>query len=158
MTGRMTSSVPFGATRAVAAPSPAPPAATLEAGRSFKDALLSAIKGSKPTFYNLVVAQAYRIDASEGGVTFTFQANQRMPRQQCEEHRAWLQSIVETVAGRPLPVAIAVSEAPAPTSTSAAPAPARAAAPDDQRRQKAMEHETVRTLLEVFPVEKTSIE
>lgn len=156
MTGRMTSTSTASAARAVAAPSPAPPA--VEPGRSYKDALLSAIKSSKPTFYNLVVAQAYRIDASDAGLTFTFQSNQKMPRQQCEEHRAWLQSTVETVVGKPLPVTIAVSEAPEASSAPAAQAAPEAAAPDEERRQKALEHETVRTLLEVFPVEKTSIE
>lgn len=154
----MMSSSTSGSTRAVAAPSSASPAVTaVEPGRSYKDALLSAIKSAKPTFYNLVVAQAYRIEASDAGLAFTFQSNQKMPRQQCEDHRAWLQSIVEKVAGRPLPVTIAVSEAQA-SSAPDAPAASRTAAPDDQRRQKAMDHETVRTLLEVFPVEKTSIE
>src|SRR5690606_27111156 len=47
--GRMTSRPPAGAARAAGVPPSA--VAAVEPGRSYKDALLSAIKTSKPTFY-----------------------------------------------------------------------------------------------------------
>ncbi len=154
-TGGRSASAPAAAAPAAAdAPVPAAPG-------KLRDALLSTLKSSKPTFYNLVVAQAFRIDATESGVAFVFQPNQKMPKQQCEENRTWLQSIVESVAGRKLPVTIAFTDAAAPAAAPAAePAPLKAdpAVPDEGRRQTALEDETVRTLLEVFPVEKTTVE
>src|SRR5687767_11909749 len=51
----------------------------------FKDRFLAEIKSGKATFYNLVVASAYRIDASPNGVTFVFLPNQKNAKAQCEE-------------------------------------------------------------------------
>ncbi|MCC7179556.1 MAG: DNA polymerase III subunit gamma/tau [Acidobacteria bacterium] len=148
-----------------AAPAPARddvPTATGAAARpagEYRDALLARLKSAKPTFYNLVVAQAFRIDADPSGVTFAFQPNQKVPKNQCEDNRAWLQGIVEEVAGARLPVHIVFTDA------SAAPAPApsdpvapKAAPVSGDRQKSALEHDTVRTLLEVFPVEKTSVQ
>src|SRR5688500_14218881 len=50
---------------------------TLGTDASFKDRLLAEIKSAKTTFYNLVVASAYRIDATPSGVTFAFLPNQK---------------------------------------------------------------------------------
>jgi hypothetical protein len=122
-----------------------------------RDALLAQLKSAKPTFYNLVVAQAFRIDADESGVTFAFQPNQKVPKNQCEDNRAWLQGIVESLAGARLPVHIVFTDA------SAAPAPVESIVPKatpvpGDRQKTALEHDTVRTLLEVFPVEKTTVQ
>jgi hypothetical protein len=119
------------------------------------------LKAAKPTFYNLVVAQAFSIDANAAGVTFAFQPNQKVPKAQCEDNRTWVQGIVEKVTGTKLPVnivftdaAVAVPDAPArPAVTSAAAVPVSA-----ERKTVALEHETVRHLLEVFPVEKTTVQ
>jgi DNA polymerase-3 subunit gamma/tau len=127
-----------------------------EAGAPYRDAFLAELKTAKPTFYNLVVAQAFSIDASASGVTFAFQPNQKVPRAQCEDNRAWVQSIVEKVTGEKLPVHIVFTDA-----TPAAPTPPAAAAPapgSGERKAAALEHETVRHLLEVFPVEKTTVQ
>jgi DNA polymerase III subunit gamma/tau len=136
----------------------AAPAAARPTG-GYRDALLAQLKSAKPTFYNLVVAQAFRIDADESGVTFAFQPNQKMPKNQCEDNRAWLQGIVEQVAGAKLPVHIVFTDA----SAAPAPAPADPVAPtatpvSGDRQKSALEHDTVRTLLEVFPVEKTTVQ
>jgi DNA polymerase-3 subunit gamma/tau len=117
---------------------------------------LAELKAAKPTFYNLVVAQAFRIDVTTAGVTFTFQPNQKVPRAQCEENKAWLQGIFEKATGRRAAVTVAVA---ASTDTAASPpagldeSPVTAAAPQD-----ALSHDTVQALLDVFPVEKTSVE
>jgi DNA polymerase-3 subunit gamma/tau len=127
---------------------------------TFKDRFLSEIKSAKSTFYNLVVASAYRIDASASGVTFAFLTNQKNAKAQCEEQKAWLQSIAEKVAGKPVPVSVVIADA------GSAPASAREHAGEQRRdkpspeelKEEAMANSTVQAVLEIFPVEKTTIE
>ena len=106
----------------------------------------------------MVVAQAYRIDATSSGLTFVFQANQKVPKKLCEEQKAWLQGLAEKLAGRPVPVSIVVADAgmeaaPPPPPVAAAPKPASAAAAN-----AALADPTVQAVLEIFPVEKTTVE
>ena len=129
---------------------------------SFKDRLLAEIKSAKSTFYNLVVASAYRIDATPSGVTFIFLPNQKNAKAQCEEQKAWLQQLAEKVAGKPVPISVTVADA---VGGSAAPAPAPLASPvaaakasPEQLKEEAMANSTVQAVLEIFPVEKTTIE
>ncbi|HEX8029405.1 MAG TPA: hypothetical protein VF491_13120 [Vicinamibacterales bacterium] len=118
------------------------------------------MKAAKSTFYNLVVASAFRIDASPSGITFTFLPNQRNAKSQCDEQRSWLASIAEKTAGKPVPVTVAVADA------GAAPAPAPAApvsgtspaATADDLKAEALKNSTVQAVLEIFPVEKTTVE
>ena len=109
----------------------------------YRDAFIAELKSAKPTFYNLVVAQAFSIDANASGVTFAFQPNQKVPKSQCEDNRAWVQGIVEKVVGQKLPVHIVFTErgrraAPTP----AAVAPGKPAA-TDAHQSSALEHDTV---------------
>jgi DNA polymerase-3 subunit gamma/tau len=138
---------------------------------AFKDRFLAELKAGKATFYNLVVASAYRIDATTSGIKFEFLPNQKNAKSQCEEQKAWLQSIAEKVAGKPVPVSIVVSaSAPASAST---PGSASAGEPSGELRRdepaarksspeelkaEAMANSTVQAVLEIFPVEKTTIE
>lgn len=133
----------------------------------YRDALLADIKAAKPIFYNLVVAQAFRIEATAEGVTFTFQPNQKVPRQQAEDNRGWVQELVERLTGRRLPVTVVVAESagaagPAASAPSAvAPvgtAKAAASASTGGSVTSPLEHETVKSILEMFPVEKTRID
>ena len=132
----------------------------------YRDALLAEIKAAKPIFYNLVVAQAFRIDATADGVTFTFQPNQKVPRQQAEDNRAWVQDLVERVTGRRLAVTVVVADAAqAAAPASAAPTPAASSgalttsAPGaGAHAPSPLEHDTVKSILEMFPVEKTRID
>ena len=94
--------------------------------RPYRDAFLAELKAAKPTFYNLVVAQAFSIDANASGVTFAFQPNQKVPKAQCEDNRAWVQGIVEKVTGAKLPVHIVFTDA---ACRHAAPPPAAAGGP-----------------------------
>ncbi|MDO8677646.1 MAG: DNA polymerase III subunit gamma/tau [Acidobacteriota bacterium] len=129
---------------------------TLGTDGVLKDRLLAEIKSAKSTFYNLVVAQAYRIDVSPSGINFVFQANQKNAKQQADDQRAWLQQLAEKLAGKPVPVTISLAEA----STAAAPPPPivtpRTSAEDS--RAEAMANATVQAVLEIFPVEKTTVE
>jgi Ser/Thr protein kinase RdoA (MazF antagonist) len=119
------------------------------------------LKSGKSTFYNLVVASAFRIDATTAGVVFTFLPNQKNAKSQCDEQKAWLQSVAEKVAGRPVPVSIVVADsgaqpAPAPVLPVAAGASQRSS-PEDLKAE-AMANSTVQAVLEIFPVDKTIIE
>ena len=111
------------------------------------------------------MAQAYKIDVTPSRITFIFLPNQKVPKQQCEDAKAWLESVAEKVAGGRIPVQVSVADAtgaaaapaPAPAATSApAAAPPRASA--DELRQEAMSDPAVQALFEIFPVEKTKIE
>jgi DNA polymerase-3 subunit gamma/tau len=133
-------------------------------GTDFKDRLLAEIKSAKSTFYNLVVASAYRIEATPGGLTFFFLPNQKNAKAQCDEQKAWLQQLAEKVAGRPVPVAVTTLEgaATAPSSASAREPSSElrrdAKASPEQLKEEAMANSTVQAVLEIFPVEKTTIE
>ena len=138
---------------------------------AFKDRFLAELKAGKATFYNLVVASAYRIDATTSGIKFEFLPNQKNAKSQCEEQKAWLQSIAEKVAGKPVPVSIVVS-ASAPASASAHGSasagepsgelrrdePAARKRSPEELKAEAMANSTVQAVLEIFPVEKTTIE
>jgi hypothetical protein len=126
------------------------------AGSDLKDRLLAEIKSAKSTFYNLVVAQAFRIDVTTAGISFVFQANQKNAKQQADDQRAWLQQVAEKLAGKPVPVTITLAE----PSTPAAPPPpvVTPRASSEDVNAQAMANATVQAVLEIFPVEKTTVE
>ncbi len=141
-------------------------------GADLKDAFLAQVKAGKIFFYNTVVAQAYKVDVTPARITFAFLPNQRVPKQQCDEQRTWLESVAEKVAGTKIPVAVitahAASSPPtpaafAPVSTSssvrgASPSSEPARSTDEELRKEALADPSVQALLEIFPVEKTKIE
>jgi DNA polymerase-3 subunit gamma/tau len=126
-----------------------------------KDAFLAQVKASKVFLYNTVIAQAYRVDVTPSTITFAFLPNQRVPKQQCDDARAWLESVAEKVAGRKVPVSVVVADA---TTSPATARPATAAAnpasraTEDELRQEALTDPGVQALFEIFPVEKSKIE
>ena len=143
--------------RAAARPATAAAESPSSPDAPYRDAFLAELKAAKPTFYNLVVAQALSIQADRSGVTFTFQPNQKVPKAQCEENRGWVQGIVEKLTGAKLPVHVVFSDgadAPAAPPPPATPRPQAGG----ERKTAALEHETVRHLLDVFPVEKTTVQ
>jgi DNA polymerase III subunit gamma/tau len=155
--------VPRSAAPAAASPPPATAGNAGSIGSDFKDRFLAELKAGKATFYNLVVASAYRIDAGPAGVSFAFLPNQKNAKAQCEEQKAWLQSVAEKVAGKPVAVTVVVAEsgaqpAPAPASLAAAGAAPSAKSATDDVKAEAMANSTVQAVLEIFPVEKTTIE
>jgi DNA polymerase-3 subunit gamma/tau len=125
-----------------------------------KDAFLAQVKAAKVFFYNTVVAQAYRVDVTPAKITFTFLPNQRVPKQQCEDARPWLESVAEKVAGKKIPVAVTVGDAPAAAAPAASAAPGKETrqASDEALRQEALSDPNVQALFEIFPVEKSRID
>jgi DNA polymerase-3 subunit gamma/tau len=135
------------------------------ASDGFKDAFLAAIRHSqsKAAFYNMVVAQAQKIEIAGDRVTFTFSPVQRTLRDAFEQNRPWLETIAQQVAGRKIVVA-AVQSLPAdPTGT--APADAGEGAADQKSadrksalRKQALADAGVQAMLEVFAAEIRDVE
>jgi hypothetical protein len=81
------------------------PSSASPAKGNLKDAFLAEVRAGKGFFYNTVVAQAQRIDVTGDRITFTFSSAQRALREQCEQAKAWLETVAERVAGRRIAVA-----------------------------------------------------
>jgi DNA polymerase-3 subunit gamma/tau len=167
---------------AAAAGAPAPAAPTAPAGASaaglsgpaLKDALLAEVRRSKAVFYNMVVAQAQRIEVLDDRVTFSFSSNQRTLRDTFEQNRPWLEGVAQQVAGRRIAVGCTQAEpAAAPVRSRpdtgaegakpVSPGAETAGAPDDGERksalrERAMADAGVQALLEVFPAEIRDVE
>jgi DNA polymerase-3 subunit gamma/tau len=126
---------------------------------SLKEKFLSEVKAGKSTFYNLVVASAYRIDVAPSGIVFTFLPNQKNAKSQCDEQKSWLAGIAEKIAGKPVPVSISVDNGTASPASPESPASlASPASPARDLKAEAMANSTVQAVLEIFPVDKTTIE
>jgi hypothetical protein len=140
-----------------------------------KDAFLAQVKAAKVFFYNTVVAQAYRVDVTPSRITFSFLPNQKVPKQQCEDMKAFLEDIAQKVSGQRIPLTVTVADgggAPAPVARAQAPvAPAARVAPvapetvapvtpvdEATLRREAMSDPSVQALFEIFPVEKSKVE
>ncbi len=152
-----------------APPAPPPPKAAPIASAgdsSLKDAFLAEIKSQKSTFYNLVVASAYGIEVTPEKIIFSFQPNKKNAKLQCEDQKAWLATVAEKVAGRPTPVAVVNAQADAPPAPSHLGSPVAAqrdlstvaSTKVDDLKAEAMANSTVQAVLEIFPVDKTTIE
>ena len=58
---------------------------------NFKDALIGEIAKAKAVFYNMVVAQAQKIEVTGDRVVFSFTAAQRALKDQFEQQKTWLE-------------------------------------------------------------------
>jgi DNA polymerase III subunit gamma/tau len=162
--------------RAPATPAPgiasAPVAQSAQVARSapvvrgegnFKDAFLAQIKNGKTVFYNMVVAQAQKIEVAGDRVTFTFSPNQRALRDTFEQHRAWLESIAQQAAGRRMTAACVLATA-SPADGGQTPAgdgksaEQKSADKKSALREQALADAGVQTMLEVFPAEIRDVE
>jgi DNA polymerase-3 subunit gamma/tau len=130
------------------------------ASGNFKDALLAEIKKAKTVFYNMVVAQAQKIDVAGDRVTFSFTASQRALSTQFEQQKPWLESVAQSIAGRRIAMASAQVEPGAPPAAdAAAPKPdAKSAEKQSALREQALADAGVQTMLEVFPAEIRDVE
>jgi ribosomal protein L10 len=122
--------------------------------------LLAEIRVGKNTLYSLAIAQAQRIDVSNGTVTFTFAANQNVARQQLEQHREWLETTATQIAGRRIEVVVAQGASDAAAgSDSTLPASQPAAGPAKRDlKAEALSSSGVQALLDVFPAEIRDVE
>ena len=160
-------SAPSRAADPVAAPARAAARPEPVEGTGPKDTFLARIRDSKKVFYNMVVAQAQKIDVASDRVTFTFSAAQRALRDQFEQQRSWLESTAKDVFGRSTGVASVLAEGSAPPTAERSGAPGAAAAdtsahaPADKKsalRQQALADSAVQAMLEVFPAEIRDVE
>jgi len=121
---------------------------------NFKDAFLAEIRKAKAVFYNMVVAQAQKIEVNGDRVTFTFSATQRTLRDQFDQNQKWLESVAQQASGRKVAVNAVQQEAPAAAAAGAPPAPDRKA----ELRRQALADAGVQAMLEVFPAEIRDVE
>jgi DNA polymerase-3 subunit gamma/tau len=129
---------------------------------NFKDALIAEIKKAKAVFYNMVVAQAQKIEVAGDRVVFSFTPGQRALKDQFEQQKAWLESIAQPIAGRKIAMASAQIEAgavaPAPGASEQAAAERKSAEKKTALREQALADRGVQTMLEVFPAEIRDVE
>jgi DNA polymerase III subunit gamma/tau len=143
-----------GTTGLPVAPAGASPSSTEDA--TFKDAFLAEVRKTKAVFYNMVVAQAQRIDVSTHRIAFTFSATQRTLCETFEQQRAWLESIAGKLAGQKVTiVAVQVADAAAPPPGQTVDA---AVIKKSALREQALADAGVQALLEVFPAEIRDVE
>jgi DNA polymerase-3 subunit gamma/tau len=138
------------ASRSTLAAAPHPPA-------GFKDAFLAEIRKAKGVFYNMVVAQAQKIDVAGDTVTFTFSSAQRALREQLEQNKAWLESLAQTAAGRRIAVAWVQLDAAA-GGLQPSEGAQKAADKKTALREQALADAGVQAMLEVFPAEIRDVE
>jgi hypothetical protein len=122
---------------------------------NFKDALLAEIRKQKVVFYNMVVAQAQKIEVAGDRVTFTFSPNQRALRDTFEQNRAWLESVAQQATGRKIAVACVLAEAAAAPPGEGG---QKAADKKSALREQALADAGVQAMLEVFPAEIRDVE
>jgi DNA polymerase-3 subunit gamma/tau len=124
--------------------------------RSAKDAFLNEIKKQKASFYNMVVAQAQRIELVGDGITFSFSPPQKFLHDQVLQNKSWLESVALQATGRRLTIgSLHVTEAPA--SDAAGPA-AKTADKKTALREQALADPGVQAMLEVFPADIRDVE
>jgi DNA polymerase-3 subunit gamma/tau len=135
----------------LARPTPPPSA-------NFKDVLVAEIRKAKAVFYNMVVAQAQKIDVSDDRVTFHFAPGQRALKDQFEQQRPWLETLAQSIAGRRITFAAATVEPGAASTSETADAEKKSADRKTALREQAMADAGVQAMLEVFPAEIRDIE
>jgi DNA polymerase-3 subunit gamma/tau len=153
--------VPTGNSIAPASAAPAPTSDRVApTSNPLKDRLLAEIRVGKNTLYSLAIAQAQRIDVSNGTVTFTFAANQNVARQQLEQHREWLESTATQIAGRRIQVVVAQGAPDVAARSDFAPSASQPAAVPAKRdlKAEALSSPGVQALLDVFPAEIRDVE
>jgi len=145
---------------------PAPSHPRPPAPSNLKDAFLAEIRRGKQMLYELAVAQARRVDATDDTITFTFPPNQKVPRGQLEQNRKWLEEAAQRIAGRRIAIEIVqadVEAAPLPAGAvkpvEADAAGEKAGAPAQRDlKAEAMASSAVQAMLDVFPAEIRDVE
>jgi len=132
-------------------------------GSNVKDALLAEIKKTKSVFYNMVVAQAQKIEIAGDRVTFTFSPAQRTLRDNFDQQCAWLETVVQQIAGRRMVVTAVqtgAGDAAAPAAPVGQPPASDKQAADRKSalREQALADAGVQTMLDVFPAEIRDVE
>jgi DNA polymerase III subunit gamma/tau len=144
-------------------PPPAgPPGSSTTGGAlaAIKDAFLSEIKRTKAVFFGTVVAQAQRIDFDADRVVFAFSAAHRILGEQVQQNRAWLESLIERLAGRKVPVIARTAEGARDEASPAATGRRQdGSAPNlADLKTAALADPAVKALFDIFPSEIREVE
>jgi len=113
-------------------------------------------------FYNMVVAQAQKIEVTGDRVVFSFTPAQRALKDQFDQQKSWLESIAQPIAGRRITMASVQVEAGAAAAATGAADEAAAERKSAEKksalREQALADRGVQTMLEVFPAEIRDVE
>jgi DNA polymerase III subunit gamma/tau len=124
-----------------------------------KESLLNEIRKSKKYFYGTVVAQAQRIDIESDRVVFTFAPQHKALRDQLDQSRTWLETLVSQLSGRKMTIGSIEGTASAKSQQSIADGPSQPASKERQDlRQQALADSGVQAMLDVFAAEIKDVE
>jgi DNA polymerase III subunit gamma/tau len=146
-----------GARPAGAPPDAAPPAPGGGTGAQLRDAFLAGIEKKRPMLYGTMVAQAERIDAEGDRIVFRYSPIKTMMAEQVSQHRAWLEELAASVAGRRIAVTADVAKGDPgalPGKGGRASAPA---ALERDLKAEALKDPVLQSLLDVIPSEVKDI-
>ena len=121
-----------------------------------KASILAEFKQTKKFFYGTVVAQAQRIDLAGDRLVFRFASAQHTLASQLVQSQGWLEVMASKVVGRPITVA-----AEQEGGESGPPPEPFGSTPDDdaqELRNRALDDQVVKAMLEVFPAEIGKVE
>ena len=123
-------------------------------GPGEKASILTELKQTKKFFYGTVVAQAQRIDLVGDRLVFTFTSAQRTLASQLGQSRGWLEAMASKVVGR------AITVATEQEAGEAGPLPEPSTPNDDSQelRNRALDDQVVKAMLEVFPAKIGKVE
>jgi len=142
-----------------ARPEPVEGRAQATASGNGKDAFLNEIKKQKVSFYNMVVAQAQRIELNGDQITFSFSPPQKFLHEQVVQSKSWLEGVAQQATGRRLTVA-SVHQTGSAVAAGAAATEKDKPASDKKSalREQALADPGVQTMLEVFPADIRDVE
>ncbi len=122
----------------------------------FKETFLAQVRQSKLAFYQMTVAQAYRIEVQGDRVVFEFTPVHRLMRDQLEQNRSWLEPLAARIAGRRMQVVSAIVDAPAKPERGGSGGGVVGPAPD--LKAQATADPAMQAVLDLIPVEITDVE
>ena len=120
---------------------------------------MNEIKKQKVSFYNMVVAQAQRIELNGDQITFSFSPPQKFLHEQVVQSKSWLEGVAQQATGRRLTVA-SVHQTGSAVAAGAAATEKDKPASDKKSalREQALADPGVQTMLEVFPADIRDVE
>jgi DNA polymerase-3 subunit gamma/tau len=120
----------------------------------FRDALMAEVKRTQPAaVWNMVFANARRVDVAPGRVTFVYETLPKTLLSQFEQLGPKLEALATRLAGRPMAVGSHTEAAAALAASAPAPQAER-----DRLKVEALNEPAVQALLDVFPADIRDVE
>ncbi len=134
-----------------------PPAPGGGTSAQLRDAFLAGIEKKRPMLYGTMVAQAERIDAEGDRIVFRYSPIKTMMAEQVSQHRAWLEELAASVAGRRIAVTADVAKGEPGALLGKGGRASAPAAPERDLKAEALKDPVLQSLLDVIPSEVKDI-